>query len=119
MGTRSPWAAGILALSLISLTGIPPTAGFVGKLFLFNAAINADLVWLAVVGVVNSVVSAYYYVRVIRVMYMKTAESEGRVGVDLPSAAALLVTGSAVVILGIFPSSLFDAARTAVAVLQP
>ena len=119
MRSRSPWAAGVLALSFISLTGIPPTAGFVGKLFLFNAAINADLVWLAIVGVVNSVVSAYYYVRVIRVMYMRPAAGNDEVGTGLPSTVALLVTGAAVIVLGLFPSYLFNAARTAVTALQP
>ncbi|MEE8518068.1 MAG: NADH-quinone oxidoreductase subunit N, partial [Dehalococcoidia bacterium] len=65
---RSPLLAALLTFSLLSLTGIPPTVGFMGKLFLFNAAVNADLAWLAVIGVVNSAVSAYYYLSIVRVM---------------------------------------------------
>ena len=117
MAKRSPWAAGVLALALVSLTGIPPTAGFMGKLFLFNAAVDANLVWLAVVGLVNSVVSAYYYVRIIRVMYMHPASSADRIGVGIPAGAALLITGAAIVVLGVFPGVLLDIARTAVTAL--
>ena len=72
-GRRFPFPALVLAVALIGLTGIPPTAGFMGKLFLFNAAVNAGLVWLAVVGAVNSAVSAYYYVGVIRTMHLRPA----------------------------------------------
>jgi NADH-quinone oxidoreductase subunit N len=118
MGTRSPWAAAVLALALVSLTGIPPTAGFMGKLFLFNAAVDANLVWLAVLGLVNSVVSAYYYVRIVRVMYMRPASSTDRIGVGIPAGTALLVTGATVVVLGVFPGWLLEIARTAVTVLE-
>ncbi|MBC7292724.1 MAG: NADH-quinone oxidoreductase subunit N, partial [Thermoleophilia bacterium] len=65
LGRRSPWAAVLLSLFLLSLTGIPGTAGFIGKFYVFGAVVNADLVWLAVVGVILSAVSAYYYLRVI------------------------------------------------------
>ena len=71
---RSPFLALALAACLISLTGIPPTAGFIAKVYVFNAAVQADLVWLAIVGVLNSVISAYYYLRV--VLNMFTGEPE-------------------------------------------
>ena len=119
MSARSPWAAATLAIALVSLTGIPPTAGFMGKLFLFNAAINAGLVWLAVFGVVNSVISAYYYMRIIRVMYMRPAAGAAGIGIGIPAGIALLVTSGAMLVLGVFPSGLLDVARTAVSGLHP
>ena len=119
MARRAPWLAGVLAFALISLTGVPPTAGFMGKLFLFQSAVNADLVWLAVVGVVNSVLSAYYYLRIVRVMYLHPAASEERVPSDAPFRVALLVTGAAVLVLGLLPSELLEVARTAVGGLLP
>jgi NADH-quinone oxidoreductase subunit N len=71
LGYRFPWLAVWMGVFLFSLTGLPPTAGFVGKLYLFAALIDARLYWLAVVGVLNSVVSLYYYVRVLKVMFLE------------------------------------------------
>ncbi len=119
MAKRSPWLAGLLAFSLLSLMGVPPTAGFMGKLFLFNAAVDADLVWLAVMGTVNSVVSAYYYVRIIRVMYLPEAPSTERLGISIPASMALAVTGVGILFLGIMPNALLDVARTAARSLIP
>ena len=79
MARRAPLLAIGLTLSLLSLTGIPPTAGFIAKLYIFNAAVQADLVWLAIVGVLNGVVSAYYYLRVVLTMYAGAPASEERV----------------------------------------
>lgn len=113
LGRRAPLVAGIFALALLSLIGMPPTVGFMGKLFLFNAAVNADLVWLAVVGVVNSVISAYYYVALIRIMYLREPSDPTRLGVALPSRIALGITATSVLVLGFWPSGLFEVARTA------
>ena len=68
-----PWPALLMALFMISLTGIPPTAGFWGKFYLFTAVVDADLTWLAIVAVVMSSVSAYYYLRVVWYMYFREA----------------------------------------------
>ena len=76
---RSPWLAAGLTVCLISLTGIPPTAGFWAKVYVFNAAVQADLVWLALVGVLNSVISAYYYLRVVLNMYTQEPGERGDV----------------------------------------
>ena len=70
MGRRAPYLAFALALALVSLIGVPPTGIFIAKLYIFSAAVNSDLLWLALVGVLNSVLSAYYYLKVIRVMYL-------------------------------------------------
>ena len=69
--SRSPFAAFAMLLFMLSLGGIPPTAGFMGKFWLFGAAIDAGYVWLAVIGVLNSAISLYYYLRVVVFMYLK------------------------------------------------
>jgi NADH-quinone oxidoreductase subunit N len=117
MGRRAPILAIILAFSMVSLLGLPPTAGFMGKLYLFSAAMKSDLAWLAVVGVVNSAVSAYYYMRVIRVMYMSPSETEERIPVAIAPQAALYITALGILALGIFPDPLISVAETAVEVL--
>ena len=76
LGRRSPWAAALLSLFLLSLTGIPGTAGFIGKFYVFGGMVQADLIWLAVIGVVLSAVSAYYYLRVIIYMFFREPEEE-------------------------------------------
>ncbi len=116
---RSPFAAAALALALLGLTGIPPTVGFMGKLFLFNAAVNADLVWLALVGVINSVVSAYYYVGLIRTMYLREPTDPSPIAMAVSSRAALAVAALAIVVLGLWPGGLFDVAQTAALGLLP
>jgi NADH-quinone oxidoreductase subunit N len=113
MGRRAPLLAAVLAFALLALTGIPPTVGFMGKLFIFNAAVNADLAWLAIVGVVNSVVSAYYYMGVIKTMYLRDAEDDSPVGVAAPAKVALGVTAGGVIVLGLWPGGLLEVARTA------
>ncbi len=119
MGRRSPWLALTLAFALISLTGIPPTVGFMGKLFLFNAAVNADLAWLAVVGVLNSVVSAYYYVGIVRTMYLREPAEPLRIGAPVPAWVAMGVASAGVAVLGVWPAWLLDVARTAAGALVP
>jgi NADH-quinone oxidoreductase subunit N len=84
-----------------------------GKLFIFNAAVNADLVWLAVIGVLNSVVSAYYYVGVIRVMYLRDPSDDEPIGVAKPLWTALWVAAFGVLALGVWPAGLLDIAREA------
>ena len=114
MGRRAPWLAAALAVALLSLTGIPPTVGFMAKLFVFGAAVKADLAWLVALGAVNSVVSAYYYLRVVRVMYLSDpadAEQPSRV---IPLDLSVAVTALAVVALGLWPQPLFRAAERAV-----
>jgi NADH-quinone oxidoreductase subunit N len=96
-------AAFIMLVFMFSLAGIPPTAGFVGKFYIFMAAVQANMAWLAVLGVIGSAISAYFYLRVVMVMYMK--EPNGEVTLFTPRAAvfALTVVAVAVVVLGVFP----------------
>ena len=77
IGYQAPFLGACMVLFLISLTGLPPTAGFIGKLFIFTAVLKSDFIWLAVVGVLNSVVSLYYYVKIFRNMYLKGVDNPG------------------------------------------
>ncbi len=79
LGLRAPWAAAMMTLFLFSLTGLPPTAGFIGKFYLFAEVIHREYFWLAVVGVLNSVISLFYYMKICRAMYF-TAAPEGADG---------------------------------------
>jgi NADH-quinone oxidoreductase subunit N len=93
---------------------VPPLAGFLAKLYVFGAAVRAELVWLAVFGVVNSVISAYYYLRVVVQMYMR----EGRpAAVPAPVSAGLqvgvIIAAVAIVLLGLWPGPIVDLARVA------
>jgi NADH-quinone oxidoreductase subunit N len=114
MARRAPLLSILLALGLLSLLGIPPTAGFLGKIFVFSAAVDSGLAWLAVIGVINSVVSAFYYLRVVRTMFLDEPESEERVPADIPVWAATLVASAGLLVFGIAPSSLLEFARYAV-----
>ena len=108
---RNPFAAFAMLLFLLSLGGIPPTAGFMGKFWLFSAAIDAGYYWLAVIGVLNSAVSLYYYIRVVVFMYLKkeTIGSEPRTSPAL--AVALAVAVIATLVLGVYPRLLFQVAE--------
>ena len=101
---------------MISLLGIPPTVGFMGKLYIFSAAINSGLTWLVICGVLNSVVSAYYYLRVIRTMYMAEPESDTSIQIGIPPRVAIGIVGIGIIVLGIMPSTVMDAAEKAVTV---
>ena len=113
MGRRAPFLAIVLAFAMVSLLGIPPTAGFMGKLYIFSAAVKADLAWLVVIGVINSAVSAYYYLRVVRVMFMADPEEEERVPAAPAALLALTLTGLGILALGVFPGPLMEVVEKA------
>jgi NADH-quinone oxidoreductase subunit N len=112
LAKQSPLLALIMAYFMLSLTGVPPTGGFSGKFFVFRAAIEADLIWLTVVGVVTSVISGYFYLRVVFMVFM--FEGNGRIAPQRPLLAAIAITAIATLVLGLFPGSWFDMARQAV-----
>jgi NADH-quinone oxidoreductase subunit N len=110
MFERSPVAAIAMLLFMLSLGGIPPTAGFMGKFWLFSAAIEGGYYWLAVIGVLNSAISLYYYLRVVVFMWFKN-ETGGSPVVISPSMAVLLaITIAATIAIGVYPRPLFDLA---------
>ncbi|MEJ2208096.1 MAG: NADH-quinone oxidoreductase subunit N [Anaerolineae bacterium] len=123
LASRKPGLALAMALFMLSLAGIPPLAGFLGKLYVFGAAVQAGLTWLAIVGVLNSVISAYYYLRVVAYMYMRPEPSPapGAAPAPFPVSPALQVglglAAAAVVVLGIWPGPILDLARMAAASL--
>jgi NADH-quinone oxidoreductase subunit N len=104
----------VLLVCLLSLTGLPPTAGFFAKIFVFNAAIQADLVWLVVIGVLNTVVAAFYYLSIARQMYL--TDGAGQPALRLPALpqGVLVLAATGVVAFSIVPWVLIDAAERAV-----
>ena len=114
LADRRPALAAALTVFLVSLTGIPITAGFVGKFYLFNAAVASGWVVLALVGVIMSVVSAYYYLRVVVAMYMRDPVGEDDWSPVSPAAAVALAFSVAVtLLLGVWPAPLLTLARLA------
>ena len=121
LAKRQPVAAFLMLAFMASLAGIPPTAGFIGKFYLFMAAVKADLAWLAVVGVLFAAVSAYYYLRVVMVMYMRepeTAGAESRLATSPVLAVALACAFAGVLVFGLYPNPLVSFATQAVLVLR-
>jgi NADH-quinone oxidoreductase subunit N len=110
---KNPWYAFLMLLFLLSLAGIPPTAGFFGKWFIFKSAVDAGLYWLAVIGFVNSVVGAYYYLRVLVYMYMREPAAGAPVAVPMRSiyvTAALVISAVLVLVMGLMPTRYLDVA---------
>lgn len=104
LGAKKPGLALAMAIFMLSLTGVPPTAGFIGKFYIFRSVVDAGLIGLALVGVITSLISAYYYLRVVVVMYMREGEPEVRSEGWLN--ATLWVTAIGTFILGILPGPL-------------
>ena len=108
---RRPFAALAMLFFMLSLGGIPPTAGFMGKFWLFSAAIESGYVWLAVIGVLNSAISLYYYVRIVVFMWLKNEPSGSYPVLNPAMAAAVGVALAATLALGIYPRPLFEFAE--------
>ena len=119
--TRSPALAITLALALIALIGVPPTGIFIAKLYVFTAAVNSGLAWLAIVGVINSAVSAYYYVRIIRLMFLGQPPAVYSPGAHPARRAApwaaMGLAAAALVFMGVAPGFVMRAATAAVQAL--
>jgi NADH-quinone oxidoreductase subunit N len=114
LAKRHKGAAFLMLIFMVSLAGIPPTAGFIGKLYLFMAAVNAGLAWLAVIGLIFAAISAFFYLRIVMVMYMREPSSEQELHTRLvlsPQVSFVLACAVAgVVLLGIFPGPLVSVA---------
>lgn len=106
LGTEQPVTAACLSLYLFSLMGLPATAGFLGKFYAFQAALDSKLIWLVVLAAINSVVGAYYYLRVIVAMYMREPQRDwAPAPVPAGVAFVLLLTAAGTIYLGLFPSA--------------
>lgn len=119
LARRRPMLAFAMLVFLLSLAGIPATAGFIGKWYLFGAAIRADMAWLAVIGVAMSVVSAYYYLRVVVAMYMRPApEGEEQEPVSGVLTATVVMAMGFTLLIGVFPQPFLDLAAQGAAHLR-
>jgi NADH-quinone oxidoreductase subunit N len=106
LNDRSPWFAFVMLIFMISMAGIPPVLGFYAKLAVLEAAVSAGYTWLAIYAVIFSIVGAFYYLRVIKVMYFDKAEEQPALQAPKDMQAAMSVNGLGVLLLGIFPGSL-------------
>jgi len=117
-GFKHPVLALVMTIFMFSLAGVPPTAGFIGKFYLFSGAVQKGYIWLAILGVLNSAASVYYYLRVIVYMYMKDPTEEFEwTKLTAPVALALLLAVAGTLILGIVPSFVLQYAQLAVSML--
>jgi len=110
---RAPVLALALSLCLISLIGMPPAAGFMAKFYIFSGAVQHDLLWLVIIAVLNSVISAYYYLRVVKVMWFGEPASEEKVPSSAALRVALFLSCLGVLLLGIIPGHIMSLAETA------
>jgi NADH-quinone oxidoreductase subunit N len=108
LALHHPILSAMLAVFMFSLAGIPPFAGFFGKYYVFIAAIKADLVWLAIVGVVSSVISVYFYLRIVVLMYFKDAETEISLNSNNTGLLAVIISVLLVIVLGLAPGNIID-----------
>ena len=108
LASRQPLLAAMLSIFMFSLAGIPPFAGFFGKYYVFIAAIKANLTWLAIVGVISSVISVYFYLRIVVLMYFKDAELDVKVEESNTGLLAVMVSVLLVIVIGIAPGSLIS-----------
>ncbi|MEM7346544.1 MAG: NADH-quinone oxidoreductase subunit N [Chloroflexota bacterium] len=118
LSTRKPLLALVMAFFMFSLTGIPPFVGFWGKLYVFQAAVDANISWLAVAGMINSAISAFYYLSVVVQMYMRPVNDEvveaTPLHLGIPVTVTLIVSGLLTIALGLWPTPLIDLATLAV-----
>jgi NADH-quinone oxidoreductase subunit N len=105
-----PGMAGLMTVFLLSLGGFPPLAGFIGEWYIFSAAVEEQHYWLAIIGVLTSVISVFFYLRIVVMMYMTEGSDVARPRVPLPAAAGLALATAAVFYLGILPTKIIDLA---------
>ena len=114
LGYKKPFLGIALTIFIFSLMGLPPTAGFIGKFYIFAGAIEAGYIWLAVIGVLNSAVSLYYYLRILVQMYFRDpVEDFAWVKMNIPTAISIVISLAGVLYLGMAPNSLMNLAKMA------
>ncbi|MBM3148418.1 MAG: NADH-quinone oxidoreductase subunit N [Chloroflexi bacterium] len=117
MGKRAPLLAIALTLCLVSLTGLPPTAGLIAKIYIFSGAVDHGLLWLVIIAVINSCISAYYYFRVVKVMWLGEPASDEKVPSTWALRTALAICCLAVLVMGVVPAAFVRIAEAAVKIL--
>ena len=118
LSQSSPYLSLFMMIFLLSLVGIPPLAGFVGKYFLFASAIEKNLIWLVVIAVLTSVISLYYYMGVLREMYFRKKENAEKIFLPFGIKLALLICIIGVILVGLFPNPFLDFASQAALVFK-
>ena len=120
LASRQPVAAASFSLFLLSLLGLPVTAGYVGKFYIFDSALASHLIWLAVLLALNSVIASFYYLRIIVVMYMREPHQDwAPARMSVPITLVLLVAAAGTLYLGLFPGRVLGLAAQAAQSLLP
>jgi NADH-quinone oxidoreductase subunit N len=117
MGKLSPILTLALTLGLISLIGLPPTAGFMAKFYVFSGAASNGLLWLVIIAVINSAISAYYYLSVVKFMWLGKPTNEGRVTSSIALRLVLAISCLGIIIFGIAPTIIMKLAEIAASML--
>ena len=119
LGYKQPLLAIAMTLFMLSMAGVPPMAGFVGKFYIFSAAMKSGYVGLAVIGVINSVISVYYYLRITVIMYMKEPTRDfSPLTISPLIVAAIVISVVGTLQLGIFPSKVMEIVQHSVLTLK-
>jgi NADH-quinone oxidoreductase subunit N len=113
LNQRNPWFAGMMLLLMFSMAGVPPTVGFFAKLFVLDAVVSVDLTWLALVGVFFSIIGAFYYIRIVKLMYFDQPTDETPLSVGVDTQVILSLNGLAMLFLGLFPAGLLSVCSNA------
>jgi NADH-quinone oxidoreductase subunit N len=113
LNDRDSWYAAMMALIMFSMAGVPPTVGFMAKLLVLEAVVRVDLWWLALVGVFFSIIGAFYYLRVVKLMYFDQPATREPLTVGAAARVALSVNGLAMLVLGMFPAALLSLCQEA------
>jgi len=119
LSKTNPALAAVFTIFMFSMAGIPPLAGFLGKLYIFQSAIQAELFGLAIIGVLASVVGAFYYLRIVKVMYFDQPEDGFDGPISLEIKSILVVTGFVILLFIFLPGPLLSGADAASASLFP
>ncbi len=114
LNQRNPWFAGMMMLLMFSMAGVPPTVGFFAKLFVLDAVVSVNLTWLALVGVFFSIIGAFYYIRVVKLIYFDQPVDESPLTIGVDTQVVLSLNGLAMLVLGLFPAGLFSLCKSAI-----
>jgi len=113
LSRRKPWLALAMMVAFLSLAGMPPLAGFIAKLFIFAAAVKVDMVWLAFVGVLNSIVGLYYYLTVLKYVYLFRSDDESKpLDISRPYSIALTILILGIILVGTLFGPWFNISTT-------
>jgi NADH-quinone oxidoreductase subunit N len=114
LNQRSPWAAFLMLLLMFSMAGVPPTVGFYAKLSVLQAVVESGMVWLAVAAVLFSLIGAFYYLRIVKLMYFDEPVQTAPIQVSSDMKLALSLNGLSMLLLGILPGPLMSVCAIAV-----